>query len=37
MGNQYMYLSWDDIENAVNDLCNNIRFDQINIDSVTWI
>jgi len=35
--NQKMYLSWDDVENAVNDLCNKIRFDQINIDSVHGI
>ena len=35
--NQKTYLSWDDVENAVNDLCNKIRFDQINIDSVHGI
>ena len=32
-----IYLSWDDIEKSVNDLCNKIRFDQLNIDSVTGI
>ena len=30
-------LSWDDVEKSVNDLCNKIRFDQLNIDSVTGI
>ena len=32
-----IYLSWDDVEKSVNDLCNKIRFDQLNIDSVTGI
>ena len=32
-----IYLSWDDVEKSVNDLCNKIRFDQPNIDSVHGI
>ena len=32
-----IYLSWDDVEKSVDDLCNKIRFDQLNIDSVTGI
>jgi len=35
--NQKMYLSWDDVENAVDNLCTKIRFDQVNIDSVHGI
>ena len=35
--NQKTYLSWDDIESAVDDLCNKIRHDQPNIDSVHGI
>ena len=32
-----IFLSWDDVENSVNDLCNKIRHDQPNIDSVHGI
>ena len=32
-----IYLSWDDVNDAVDDLCNKIRFDQLNIDSVHGI
>ena len=32
-----IYLSWDDVENLVDDLCNKILFDQPNIDSVHGI
>ena len=32
-----IFLSWDDVETSVNDLCNKIRFDQPNIDSVHGI
>ena len=32
-----IFLSWDDITASVDDLCNKIRFDQPNIDSVTGI
>ena len=32
-----IYLSWDDVEKSVKDLCNKIRFDQPNIDSVHGI
>ena len=35
--NQKMYLSWDDIQNAVNDLCKQIPFELPNIDSVHGI
>ncbi len=35
--NQKTYLSWDDIEKSVNNLCDKIRFDQPNIDSVHGI
>ena len=34
---QKMYLSWDDVEKAVDNLCTKIRFDQVNIDSVHGI
>ena len=32
-----IYLSWDDVNDAVDDLCTKIRFDQVNIDSVHGI
>ncbi len=32
-----MYLSWEDVNNLVNNLCDKIRHDQINIDSVHGI
>ena len=32
-----IFLSWDDVENSVDDLCNKIRHDQPNIDSVHGI
>ncbi len=32
-----MYLSWDDVNDLVNNLCDKIRHDQINIDSVHGI
>ena len=32
-----IYLSWDDVDDLVNDLCDKIRFDQPNIDSVHGI
>ena len=35
--NQKTYLSWDDVEKSVNNLCDKIRFDQVNIDSVHGI
>ena len=35
--NQKMYLSWDDVESLVKDLCTKIKFDQVNIDSVHGI
>jgi|TARA_R110001583_G_scaffold42984_1_gene136662 hypoxanthine phosphoribosyltransferase len=34
---QKTYLSWDDVEKSVNNLCDKIRFDQPNIDSVHGI
>ena len=35
--NQKTYLSWDDIENAVDDLCQQIPFELPNIDSIHGI
>tara|TARA_Y100000389_G_scaffold120635_1_gene117982 strand:+ start:202 stop:795 length:594 start_codon:yes stop_codon:yes gene_type:complete len=32
-----IFLSWADVDDAVNKLCDKIRFDQINIDSVHGI
>ena len=32
-----IFLSWDDVNDAVDDLCNKIRFDQPNIDSIHGI
>ena len=32
-----IYLSWDDVNDAVDNLCNKIRHDQPNIDSVHGI
>lgn len=32
-----MYLSWDDVNDLVNNLCDKIRHDQMNIDSVHGI
>jgi hypoxanthine phosphoribosyltransferase len=32
-----IFLSWSDVDDAVNKLCDKIRFDQINIDSVHGI
>ena len=32
-----IYLSWDDVNDAVDDLCNKIRHDQPNLDSVHGI
>jgi len=32
-----IFLSWNDVDDAVNKLCDKIRFDQINIDSVHGI
>ena len=32
-----IFLSWDDVNDAVDDICNKIRHDQPNIDSVHGI
>jgi len=35
--NNKIYLDWDDVTDAVDNLCNKIKHDQLNIDSVHGI